>query len=205
MAEPTQDTARDAAVRSEEVATIPVAVETARVEKRVVETGRAVIRKAVSERDEVVNALLARHDVTVERVPVDRVVTELPVLRQEGDTWVVPVFEERLVIEKQLVLKEELWIRTQTRHEQVSQTVRLRQEHVEVETVGPRGGGDLKPDAFQRRQSMSGSYTNTDGRSDGLNQGAAHDAGLYDPNRHDNQIVAVYENRAKPRRRGMRC
>jgi len=44
---------------------------------------------------------------------------------------------------------------------------------------------------------MSGSYTNTDGRSDGLNQGAAHDTGLYDPNRHDNQIVAVYENRAQ--------
>src|SRR4051794_25207556 len=125
MAEPTQDTARDVDVRSEEVATIPVAVETVRVEKRVIETGRAVIRKAVSERDEVVNALLARHDVTVERVPVDRVVTELPILRQEGDTWVVPVFEERLVIEKQLVLKEELWIRTQTRHEAVSQTVRL--------------------------------------------------------------------------------
>jgi len=142
MAEPTQDTARDVDVRSEEVATIPVAVETVRVEKRVIETGRAVIRKAVSERDEVVNALLARHDVTVERVPVDRVVTELPILRQEGDTWVVPVFEERLVIEKQLVLKEELWIRTQTRHEAVSQTVRLRQEHVEVETVGPRGDGE---------------------------------------------------------------
>jgi len=42
---------------------------------------------------------------------------------------------------------------------------------------------------------MSGSYTNTSGRSDSLNQGAAHDSGLYDPNRHDNQIVAVYESR----------
>jgi len=136
--------ARDAAVRREDVETIPVVVETARVEKRVVETGRAVIHKTVSERDEVVNALLARHDVTVERVPVDRVVTELPVPRQEGETWVVPVFEERLVIEKQLVLKEELRIRTQTRHEAVQQTVRLRQEHVDIETVDRRGDGETK-------------------------------------------------------------
>jgi len=111
------------------------------LDKRVVETGRAVIHKTVSERDEVVNALLARHDVTVERVPVDRVVTEVPVLRQEGETWVVPVLEERLVIEKQLVLKEELRISTQTRHEAVQQTIRLRQEHVDIETVGPHGEG----------------------------------------------------------------
>ena len=43
---------------------------------------------------------------------------------------------------------------------------------------------------------MSDAYTNTDGRSDGYNAGAAHDAGLYDPNIHDNQIVAVFEDRA---------
>jgi uncharacterized protein (TIGR02271 family) len=135
----TQDTARDATVRRDGVGTIPVAAETARLEKRVVETGRAAIHKSVSERDEVVDALLARHDVRVERVPVDRVVTELPVVRQEGDTWVVPILEERLVIEKQLVLKEELRIKTQTRHEAVQHTVRLRQEHVDIEAVGQHG------------------------------------------------------------------
>src|SRR5438270_13113781 len=116
MPDPTSDTARDALVRREAVETIPVAVETARIEKRVVETGRAVIHKSVSERDEVVNALLARHDVSVERVPVDRVVSELPVPRQDGDTWVLPAMEERLVIEKKLVLKDALRIRTTTRH-----------------------------------------------------------------------------------------
>jgi len=44
---------------------------------------------------------------------------------------------------------------------------------------------------------MSGSYTNTDGRSDSFNTGSAHDTGLYDPNRHDNQIVAVFESRTQ--------
>ncbi len=44
---------------------------------------------------------------------------------------------------------------------------------------------------------MSGTYTNTDGRSDSLNAGAAHDTGLYDPARHDNQIVGLYETNAQ--------
>src|SRR3954453_22922152 len=102
MPDPTQDTAGGGTARPEAVETTPVAVETARIEKRVVETGRAVIHKSVSERDEVINALLARHDVSVERVPVGQVVSELPVPRQDGDAWVIPVVEEQLVIQKQL-------------------------------------------------------------------------------------------------------
>ena len=47
---------------------------------------------------------------------------------------------------------------------------------------------------------MSGNYTDTGGRSDTYNQGAAHDSGFYDPDRHDNQIVAVYEDQAAAQR-----
>ena len=43
---------------------------------------------------------------------------------------------------------------------------------------------------------MSGSYVNNDTRSDALNNAAAHDSGLYDPNTHDNQIVALYDTMA---------
>ena len=42
---------------------------------------------------------------------------------------------------------------------------------------------------------MSGSYMNEPG-SASLNQGAAHETGLYDPSLHDNQIVALYDTRA---------
>jgi uncharacterized protein (TIGR02271 family) len=42
---------------------------------------------------------------------------------------------------------------------------------------------------------MSGSYMNEPG-SASLNQNAAHETGLYDPSRHDNQIVALYDTRA---------
>jgi hypothetical protein len=49
---------------------------------------------------------------------------------------------------------------------------------------------------------MSDSYTNANTRSDTLNDAAAHDTGIYDPNIHDNQIVALYEtdDRAKAAR-----
>ena len=43
---------------------------------------------------------------------------------------------------------------------------------------------------------MSGSYMDEPGSSS-LNQSAAHETGLYDPSRHDNQIVALYETRAQ--------
>ncbi|HYZ64066.1 MAG TPA: YsnF/AvaK domain-containing protein [Acetobacteraceae bacterium] len=139
MPDPIPSTDRDAPVRRETMETIPVLAETATLENRVVETGKAVIRKTVSERDEVLDALLARQDVLVTRVPVGRVVAEPPAPRWDGDTWVMPVLQERLVVEKQLVLKEELRITLSTRQEPVQQTVRLREEHVDIDTVGQAG------------------------------------------------------------------
>ena len=44
---------------------------------------------------------------------------------------------------------------------------------------------------------MSDTYVNKDMRSDALNNAAAHDKGLYDPNTHDNQIVALYDTMAE--------
>ncbi len=122
-----------AAERLASTETIPIYAETVQVAKRIVETGKAVIKKTVSERDEVVEAMLARHDVAVERVPIGRVVGEVPPARQDGDTWILPVVEEVLVVEKRLILKEELHIRTTTRHEAFQETVRLRTEHVAIE------------------------------------------------------------------------
>ena len=46
---------------------------------------------------------------------------------------------------------------------------------------------------------MSDRYTNTNARANTLNQTAAHDTGIYDPNVHDNQIVAMYETEARAR------
>ena len=115
---------------------IPVLREELKVSKREVETGRVVIHKTVSERDETVEMLLRRTDVSVERVPVGRTVTEAPASREEGDVLIIPVLEEVLVVEKRLVLKEELHIRKTTTERTAHEVVRLRTETAQIEPSG---------------------------------------------------------------------
>lgn len=121
---------------NELVAVIPVMQESIRVEKREFESGKVVVHKTVTERDEAVEVLLRQQDLSVERVPVGRVVQEAPQTRQEGDTLIVPILEEVLVVEKRLVLKEELHIRKRSSERVEQQTVRLRSENVEIEQTG---------------------------------------------------------------------
>lgn len=115
---------------------IPVLQEFIRVEKREFESGRVVVHKTVTERDETVEVTLRRQDLSVERVPVGRVVEEAPHSRQEGDTLIVPIMEEVYVVEKRLFLKEELHIRNQSSERVVHETVRLRSEQVEIDQTG---------------------------------------------------------------------
>lgn len=112
---------------------IPVLRETARIETREVETGRVRVHTTVTERDEVVEAILRQQDLHVERIPVGRVVTETPAVREEGGVVIIPVMEEMLVVEKRLVLKEELRIRRSNGERSVRETVRLRTEEVAIE------------------------------------------------------------------------
>jgi len=116
--------------------TIPVLQETVRVSKREVETGRVAVHKTVTERDETVEMLLKRTDLAVERIPVNRVVTEVPASRQDGDTLIIPIMEEVLFVEERLVLKEELHIRKATSERLAREVVRLRTEHAEIENTG---------------------------------------------------------------------
>lgn len=46
----------------------------------------------------------------VERVPKREVVKEAPAPRQEGSTTIYPLVEERLVVVKELVLREEICV-----------------------------------------------------------------------------------------------
>jgi uncharacterized protein (TIGR02271 family) len=113
---------------------IPVVREQLAVERRVVDGERGVrVHKTVTTRDHRVDEPVLRDEVQVERVPLNAVVREPPPVRYEGDTTIIPVCEEVVVIEKRLLVKEELRITrttTQTRHTEI---VPLRYEHVEVE------------------------------------------------------------------------
>ena len=121
---------------SETIEVIPVVEETLRVEKREYESGRVLVHKTVTERDEVAEVLLRQQDLIVERVPIGHAVSEAPQTRQDGDTLIVPILEEVLVVEKRLFLKEELHIRKHSSERTEQHTVRLRTEHVEIEQTG---------------------------------------------------------------------
>jgi stress response protein YsnF len=114
-------------------AAIPVFDEKLRVGKIVRETDRVLIRTSVLERTEVAELELHSGDAIIERVPVDRLVDATPAIRQEGDTVIIPVVEEIMVIEKRLLLKEEIHIRRQEVVQHVRQPVRLRSEQVSLE------------------------------------------------------------------------
>jgi stress response protein YsnF len=68
-------------------------------------------------------------------VPVNRIVGEadLPASRYEGDTLIVPILEEVLVVEKRYRIKEELHIIRHRREHRHAETVTLKSEEVAVE------------------------------------------------------------------------
>lgn len=121
----------------EELAVIPVIAEHVRVDKEVREVGRVKITKTVDERDEPVDVDFVRDNVEVVRVPIGRPVDAPVSIRYEGDTLVLPVHEEILVLQKQLVLREELRVRVDRTRAHDRQIVRLRTEKVTVENSNP--------------------------------------------------------------------
>jgi len=116
---------------------LPLIEERLDVNRRKIETGRIRIEKTVEASDSVIDEPLLQERYDVERVAVNRILTEPVETRYEGDTLILPVMEEVLVVEKRLVLREEVRI-TRTRREiRDPQKHTVRREHLHVERVGP--------------------------------------------------------------------
>jgi uncharacterized protein (TIGR02271 family) len=118
---------------------VPVMVETVEIHKRRVETGRVRIHKVVHEREEVIDQPLLSEEVNIERVPIHRFVDEAIPIRYEGDTMIISLLEEVPVIEKRLMLMEELRItkRHVEAHRPVQVTLRREEATVEHLNVEP--------------------------------------------------------------------
>jgi uncharacterized protein (TIGR02271 family) len=127
------DRARTDGARDSEVATIPLVEERLQVGKREVESGRLRIRVDVSEREERVIQDLERDEVTIERVPRNERLTEIPHVRLEGSVTVIPVVEEVVVVEKALMLVEEIRIHRASATERADIPVTVRSEEAFVE------------------------------------------------------------------------
>jgi uncharacterized protein (TIGR02271 family) len=120
----------------EEVASIPLVEERLEVSTKNVETGRVRVRIGVEEREERVRTELTRDDVEIRRVPRNEPVTELPGVRLEGDTTIIPVVEEEIVVEKRLILVEEIHVVRRTERVMEEIPVTVRSETAEIERDG---------------------------------------------------------------------
>jgi stress response protein YsnF len=117
---------------------IPLAEETATLRRDTVVSGRVRVRTVVDWHEQEVETSLLTERVEVTTVPIGRVVDEPPRIRVEGDVTIVPVLEEEVVVERRLVLREEIHLRRLSEATPVTVPVALRRERAEIErSEGP--------------------------------------------------------------------
>ncbi len=117
--------------------TVPIVEEQALVEKRERPTATVRVRTETEAREEFVDELLERETVDVERVSVDRIVTAPVPIRHEGDTTIVSLHEEVLVVEKRLLLKEEIHLTKRRDRQRETTRVELRSQRADIERHDP--------------------------------------------------------------------
>lgn len=111
---------------------IPLLAEEATVAKQTVETGRVQVARITHEREQPIDELLSHQTAEIERVRIGQHVDTMPAVREEGDTVVIPIVEEVLVIERRLLLKEEVRVRRVRSTERHQESVTLRQQEAVV-------------------------------------------------------------------------
>jgi len=121
---------------------IPVISEELEIARKKIALGTVRISKKITRRDEIVDEPVVAERIEIDRKAVNRVVDAAPPVRQEGDTMVIPLLEEVLVVEKRLVLREELHVRRVREESRMRQTITLESEHADVERIDERRAGD---------------------------------------------------------------
>jgi stress response protein YsnF len=111
---------------------IPLLQEELSVSRRVVPTSRVQVSRVTHSHEHLVDELLERERVEVERVAIGKPVDHMPSVREEGDCLIFPVVEEVLKIERVLVLKEEVRIRRVKGTERYQERVTLRKQEAVV-------------------------------------------------------------------------
>jgi len=126
-------------VKSETVTVIPLAEEVLQVERQTSERQVRLLKRVQTRTERIEDAGYKEH-IEVERVAVNRPVEQAPPVRTEGDTTIIPLVEEVLVVEKRLVVREEVRV-TLRRKAHEPMEVSLRSEELDIER--PDGSSDL--------------------------------------------------------------
>lgn len=114
---------------------IPVVEETATVSTRRVVSDRVRIAIQTEEMNHLLPTDLASVEVDVVRVPIDRRIETIPDVVTEGEVTIIPVVEERLVVTRELYLREEIHVRRIEHKETIDVPATTRRQTVQIERL----------------------------------------------------------------------
>jgi len=118
---------------------IPLHVEEVSVSRREIKKANVQIALITGTREQLIDEELAHVRVEIERVPIGRTIEVVPPISHAGDITIIPVVEEVVVVERRLVLKEEVRVRRVSTKERHQETVVLRQQEAVVTREEPDG------------------------------------------------------------------
>lgn len=117
---------------------IPLMEERLSVATQAVEIGNVHIQKLVEQTLEKLQVAVTHDEIEVKHVPVNQQVSAPQESRQEGEWLIIPIMKETLVVEKRLVVVEEVHIRRRQVTEQQEVQGEVRNERLKIEDTSGR-------------------------------------------------------------------
>lgn len=114
---------------------IPLIAEEPDIRKQKVETNRVRVTKIVREQETEIDVPLMKEEFEVRRIPMNRIVDGPIPIRYEDNTTILSVLEEVLVVEKRLILREEVHITKHRSEVHKPEKVILHNEEAKIERV----------------------------------------------------------------------
>jgi stress response protein YsnF len=118
---------------------LPIIEEDITIGKRMVVDGKVRLRKTVHTETVTVDEAGYVERLDVQRVPINQPIDAAPAIREEGNTLIIPIVQEVIVIEKRLMLVEEVRIVKHIVAIHQPQDVELRREEITVERFDDDG------------------------------------------------------------------
>lgn len=125
---------------------LPIVEETASLAIRKVVTGRVRVANQTEEVDHILPTELSSVEVDVVRVPIDRKIEAVPDVVTEGELTIIPVVEERLVVTRELYLREEIHVRRVKQTETVEIPATTRRQTAQIERLAADPAPSLNKD-----------------------------------------------------------
>jgi uncharacterized protein (TIGR02271 family) len=120
-------------IKEDSIGVIPVIKEHVEVGKKVVEKAKVRLSKRVNETVESYDVPLTEEEIVVKRVQKNELVDTPPAaVRYEGDVMIIPVLKEVAVIEKRIMLVEEIHVAKYKYDKTETRRVVVRNEEVNV-------------------------------------------------------------------------